>query len=134
SEPGNAGTYPTQTWGGPEDGRWRQYLWAYYRLIEKVDTQIGKVLQTLQETGQEENTVIVFFSDHGDGIGAHRWNQKTLFYEESARVPFIISWKGRTVEAARDQTHLLNLGTDLAPTLLDFAGIEPAADMRGISA
>src|SRR5690606_8454165 len=86
------------------------------------------------ETGQEENTVIVFFSDHGDGIGAHRWNQKTLFYEESARVPFIISWKGRTVEAARDQTHLLNLGTDLAPTLLDFAGIEPAADMRGISA
>ncbi|MEX2382096.1 MAG: sulfatase-like hydrolase/transferase, partial [Opitutales bacterium] len=102
SEPGNAGAYPTRNWGGPEDGRWRQYLWAYYRMLEKVDTQIGKVLQTLRETGQEENTVIVFFSDHGDGMGAHRWNQKTLFYEESARVPFIVSWKGRTLEAARD--------------------------------
>lgn len=134
SQPGNAGTYPTQNWGGPEDGRWRQYLWAYYRLTEKVDGLIGQVLRTLRETGQEENTIIVFFSDHGDGIGAHRWNQKTLFYDEVSRVPFIVSWKGKTVEATREGRHLFNLGTDLAPTLLDFAGIERPADLRGISA
>ncbi len=134
AEPGNDRTYPTRHWGGREDGRWRQYLWAYYRMVERVDGFIGEVLDTLEETGQADNTAIVFFSDHGDGMGAHRWNQKTLFYEECARIPFIVAWPGKTTGGGLDGGHLLNLGTDLFPTLYEIAGIPQPASMRGLSA
>ena len=134
AEPGNARTYPVRDWGGAEDGRWRQYLWAYYRMTELVDGFIGEVLDTLEETGQADNTAIVLFSDHGDGMGAHRWNQKTLFYEECARVPFIVSWPGRTPGGALDAGRLVNLGTDLFPTLFEIAGIPQPDSMRGLSA
>jgi choline-sulfatase len=73
------------------DDKWRQYRWAYYRLIEKVDRHVGTLLEALRETGQQENTLVVFLSDHGECHGVHRWNQKTVFYDEAARVPFIIS-------------------------------------------
>lgn len=125
--------YPTRNWAD-NDPRWRQYLWCYYRLIEKVDAQIGVILDALRRSGQEENTLVLFTSDHGDGMGAHRWNQKTLFYDEVARVPFIVSWKGRTLAGACNRKHLVNLGTDLFPTLFDFAGIEQPAHLTGVSA
>lgn len=124
--------YPTRDWA-IEDGRWRQYLWGYYRMAELVDRYVGQVLDILHESGQEENTVVVFTSDHGDGIGAYRWNQKTLFYDEISRVPFIVSWKGRTTPGGRDTLHLVDLGLDLFPTLFDFADIESPAGLRGIS-
>jgi arylsulfatase A-like enzyme len=125
--------YPTRNWAHKDD-RWRQYLWGYYRMVELVDKYIGEVLHTLRATGQEDNTVVVFTSDHGDGIGSHRWNQKTIFYDEISRVPFIISWKGCTRRCGRDRQHLVNLGTDLFPSLFDFAGIPKPAHLRGLSA
>jgi choline-sulfatase len=82
--------------GNFDEKKWREYAWAYHRMIEKVDAEIGKVLAALRETGQEERTVVVFLADHGDCQGAHKWNQKTVFYEESSRVPLIISHKGVT--------------------------------------
>ena len=133
SGPANARTYPVRNWGGPEDGRWRQYLWAYYRMLEAVDAHIGRVLGSLRAAGHEEDTVVLFFSDHGDGMGAHRWNQKTLFYEEIVRVPLIVSWPGRTVPAGRECGRLVNLGTDLSATVLDFAGIAQPSGLRGAS-
>ncbi|GMW03575.1 MAG: sulfatase [Candidatus Hydrogenedentota bacterium] len=133
AEESMANAYPTRDWT-VEDDRWRQYLWGYYRMIELVDTYIGQVLEVLRKTGQEENTVIVFTSDHGDGMGAHRWNQKTLFYDEVSRIPFIVSWKGHTKAAARDRKRLVNMGLDLFPTMFDFAGIEKPAYLRGLSA
>lgn len=131
-DPGMSHAYPTQHWE-LDDGRWRQYLWGYYRMTELVDRYIGEVLDTLHECGLEENTVIVFSSDHGDGMGSHRWNQKTIFYDEIARVPFIVSWKGHTIPGGRDRQHLVNLGTDLFPTLFDFAGIEKPEGLSGLS-
>jgi arylsulfatase A-like enzyme len=116
-----------------EDDRWRQYLWGYYRMVELVDAYIGRVLDMLRTSGQGENTVIVFTSDHGDGIGSHRWNQKTVFYDEVSRIPFIVSWKGHTKPCGRDRRHLVNLGTDLFPTLFDFAGIGKPDNLRGLS-
>jgi arylsulfatase A-like enzyme len=77
--------------------------------------------------------VIVFTSDHGDGQGAHRLNQKTHFYEEIARIPFIISWKNHTPTAV-NRDHLVNMGLDLFPTLLDFAGIPIPQNLHGKSA
>jgi choline-sulfatase len=111
--------------------QWRKLRWGYYRLIERVDAQIGIVLDALRKSGQEENTVIVFTSDHGECAGAHGFNQKTLFYEESARVPFIVSLKGRTKQGTCDK--LVNTGIDILPTLLEFAGAPVPKEMPGFS-
>ncbi len=65
--------------------QWQALRWGYYRLIEKVDAEIGKVLAALRAAGLEENTVVIFSADHGECAGAHGMNQKTVLYEESAR-------------------------------------------------
>ena len=111
---------------------WRQYIWAYYKMCELVDGHIGELLKGLKETGQEDNTVVVFLSDHGDGLGSHHWNQKTIFYDESARVPFIIKSKG-TVPAGTTNDRLVCTGIDLIPTLCDFAGIPIPKTLPGMS-
>jgi arylsulfatase A-like enzyme len=114
-----------------DDAKWRQYEWAYYRLIEKVDAQVGRVLQAIGDNHLDRDTIVVFLSDHGDCQGAHRWNQKTVFYEESARVPFLLSYPGVVRTGVSD--HLVNTGIDLMPTLCSLAGIERPADGDGIS-
>jgi choline-sulfatase len=82
---------PLDKWDADD---WRKYRWAYYRMVELADKEVGKILSTLKKLRLESNTVIIFTSDHGDGIGAHRWAQKNMFYDETARIPFIISQKG----------------------------------------
>ena len=72
--------------------RWRLHRWAYCRLTESVDAQIGRVLDALRRAGLEERTVVVFSSDHGDLDAAHRLEHKSVLYEEAARVPFIVSF------------------------------------------
>jgi arylsulfatase A-like enzyme len=111
--------------------KWREYVWAYYRMIEKVDALIAQVLRPLRESGQEERTLVVFLSDHGDCQGAHRFNQKTVFYEEASRVPFILSYKGVTRPGVSDR--LVQTGVDLIPTLCDYAGIPVPEGLPGLS-
>jgi len=110
---------------------WQRLAWGYYRLIEKVDAQIGQLMKVLKDNGYDKNTLFVFTSDHGDCLGAHGFNQKTVFYEESARVPLILKYSGK-INAGLNKT-LVNTGTDLLPTLLDFAGIAVPKDLPGIS-
>jgi arylsulfatase A-like enzyme len=110
---------------------WRRQRWGYYRMIEMVDAEIGRVMKALRESGMEEDTVVIFSSDHGECAGAHRFNQKTVFYEESVRVPLIISRAGETSAAKSDE--LVNTGIDLIPTMLDFAGIAVPEDLAGRS-
>jgi len=100
---------------------WQAYRWSYYRLIEKVDAEIGRVLAALRASGLDRNTVIVLVSDHGECAGAHGLNQKTVLYEESVRVPLILSAPDSA--APRTNDALVNSGIDLLPTLLDYAGI-----------
>ena len=111
--------------------QWRQLRWGYYRLIERVDAQIGQVLAALRQAGLEDNTLIVLTADHGECAGAHGWNQKTIFYEESARVPLIVSFKRKTPPGTTDK--LVNTGVDILPTLLDFAAVPPPAKLTGRS-
>ena len=117
--------------GNFDDAKWRQYEWAYYRLVEKVDAQIGIVLQALRESGHERDTLIVMLADHGDCQGAHLWNQKTVFYEEASRVPFVLSHPG-VIEPGRSK-RLVNTGIDLIPTLCDYAGIAAPEGLPGLS-
>jgi choline-sulfatase len=115
---------------GFSDEKWRQYEWSYYRMIEKVDGQIGIILTKIRESGLDKNTIIVFLSDHGDCQGAHLWNQKTVFYEEASKVPLIISYK--RVKAQKADC-LVQTGIDLMPTLCDLVGIQTPRITRGIS-
>ena len=98
------------------DDDWRQYRHTYYRLVEKVDADMGRILSTLRDAELEENTLVIFSSDHGDGVGTHRLNQKSILYEEQARIPFILSFKGQTLSGLVDKEHLVSNGLDLFPT------------------
>ncbi|MES2276091.1 MAG: sulfatase-like hydrolase/transferase [Bacteroidota bacterium] len=119
-------TYPTVNWTADQ---WRQYRWAYNRLVEKVDGYIGMLLGSLHKYGVEKNTIIIFTADHGDGYGAHRWNQKQILYEEAARIPFIVSKLGQWQGRVDDQ--LVCNGTDMIPTLCGFAGIKAPGYLSG---
>lgn len=112
---------------------WRLHRWAYCRLTERVDSQIGTVLEALRESGLEDNTVVIFTSDHGDQDSAHRLEHKSVLYEEATRVPFIMAYKGHIAAGALDRTHLVSSGLDLIPTMCDYAGVKPPPDMRGRS-
>jgi len=114
-----------------DEAKWRQMRWGYYRLIERSDREIGKVLTALKETGLDKNTLVIFTADHGDCTGAHRFAQKTVFYDESARIPFILSFPGKV--APSTTTKLVNVGIDTFPTMLDFADLQIPSSFKGRS-
>lgn len=107
---------------------WRSYRAAYRRLVERADAYLGRLLAALDEAGLTESTLVVFTSDHGDGDGAHRWNQKTALFEECVRVPLFVRGPG-VVPGARHE--LASIGLDLLPTLLATAGAPTPDDLRG---
>lgn len=109
----------------------RHYLYAYYHYIGIVDKQIGKILSALEESGKKDDTLIVFFADHGEGMAAHRLVTKYgAFYEETNRVPLIFSGNG--VKGYRKINGLASL-LDIMPTLADYAGISNLQGAEGIS-
>jgi len=112
---------------------WRRHRWAYCRLTELVDQRVQTILDAIRESGQEENTLILFCSDHGDNDAAHRMEHKTVLYEESANIPLLAMWKGHIRAGQVDDNHLVSSGLDLLPTLCDYAGIKGVADPRGRS-
>ena len=128
---GKARTFRQHAFRNWSDEQWRLHRWAYCRLTERVDAQIGQVLEALRAAGLEEKTLVVFTSDHGDMDGSHRLEHKSMFYEEAARVPFIVSYKGVTKPGLVDNQHLVSSGQDLIPTLCDYAGIKPPAALLG---
>jgi arylsulfatase A-like enzyme len=113
--------------------QWRLHRWAYCRLTEMVDKEIGTVLEALKEAGLEDNTLVIFTSDHGDMDSAHKMEHKSVLYAESVRVPFIMSYKGRIPAGVIDDTHLVSNGLDLLPTLCDYAGIKIPEGLPGMS-
>ena len=110
----------------------RHYVHDYYRLVEDVDRQIGRVLSALRFRGLAGNTVVVLTSDHGEGLGAHRWTQKAAFWEETARVPLIVAGKGVKRKGVVDDRSLVS-GMDVLPTMCDYAGIPAPEAVRGRS-
>lgn len=105
---------------------------AYYAMIKLIDDRLGELLDWLDETGQRENTIIIFTSDHGETLGDHGLIQKGCrFYEGLVRVPLIFSWPGH-IEQGLVSDALVEL-TDKAPTILDFAGVPVPEHMLGRS-
>lgn len=120
--------HPTIDWTSTE---WRQYIYGYDRLLEKVDAHIEEIVDELDSLGILENTVVIYTSDHGDGHASHQWNQKKTFYEESINIPFVVSWKGQTKAGIIDEETLVNSGLDLYPTILKLAGLAVPESLHG---
>lgn len=110
---------------------WQAYLNSYYRLTELVDKEIGKVIEALKRNGMYENSLIIFTSDHGDGMAAHEWAAKLSFYEESVRVPLIMVLPEKSQMGAVN-SNLVSL-VDLVPTFCDYAEVGLERDFAGRS-
>lgn len=105
---------------------------AYAAMIELIDFNIGRLMNALKETGQLENTIVIFMSDHGEMLGDHGLYLKgPYFYEELVKVPLLISCPGKIRE--NYVSYALTELVDLSPTLLDFAGTEVETGMQGKS-
>lgn len=93
---------------------------VYYSLIKSVDDEIGRVLKALEETGESDHTIIVFTSDHGEMMGSHGKMSKSVFYDESMLVPFILKYPGKIKPHVED---LMMGSADIMPTMLGLMGM-----------
>jgi arylsulfatase A-like enzyme len=117
----------------PEDlrnlpGNWRSRLPGYYGCVQAIDDCVGALVAALEKTGQLGNTIILFFSDHGCTFRTRLGEYKRSPHEASICVPFVIAGSGFNQSMVIDEVVSL---LDLTPTLLDGAGIQPPASMRG---
>ena len=101
----------------------------YYANITFIDSEIGRILDTLSSEGLSENTLVIFTSDHGDLLGDHGQWYKSVGYEGSLRVPMILRWPGHITPGTKN-LDIVNL-TDIYPTVLKAAGLEPGAMRPG---
>ena len=114
------------------DDQTRALLAAYYGQIAHLDGQVGRLLDYLDETGQTDNTLVVFTADHGDQLG-NNWAfyKYGVSYDSLARVPMLVSWPGRLPQD--EVCEALCSLADLAPTFLDAAGVTPVDPFDGSS-
>jgi arylsulfatase A-like enzyme len=104
---------------------------AYWAMVDLIDAQVGRLLDALEDTGQFENTIVIFTSDHGELLGDHGLYLKgPFFYEPSIRVPLIVAGPG--IRSGVRSSALVELA-DLAPTLLEAAGLKPHPGMQSRS-
>ena len=113
--------------------RWKfqRYMQDYLACISEVDDNVGRVLNYLDETGLDENTMVVYTSDQGFYLGEHGWFDKRFIYNESFKTPLLIRWPGEIKPGTVNDEMVQNL--DFAQTFLDVAGIEAPNDMQGES-
>jgi len=115
------------------DEQFQDYIRRYYGYCAYIDQQIGRVLDALTEGGFDDNTIVIFTSDHGDMVGAHGFIYKlgTCGYEELANVPFIMRVPGVTQPAT--VTDALASNVDIMPTLTELMGLPRQEGVHGVS-
>jgi len=96
------------------------WMKGYYSMAAKVDDDVGKMLNALDELGLSDDTIFVFTSDHGELFGAHGRRAKNIFYEEAVRVPFLMKW-GQNIPVGTNDVCLNTV--DIMPTLLSMMGM-----------
>jgi arylsulfatase A-like enzyme len=118
---------------GKELVRWKyqRYIKDYLRCIAAVDDNVGRILNFLNETGLEDNTLVIYSSDQGFYLGEHGWFDKRWMYEESLRMPLLMRWPG--VIKAGSEINALTQNIDFASTFLTAAGIAVPDSMQGMS-
>jgi choline-sulfatase len=114
----NTGMQKIRNWSQQD---WRYYIYSYYRMVEMVDAEVGRVYNAVRNGPYADNTLFILTSDHGDGLGFHAKVSKGYLEEQASRVPAIICWPGRVKQDFRDTQHLVS-GVDIAATICDYAG------------
>ncbi len=108
----------------PAGTQWGEYyrknIRNYYAMITGVDEQFGRILDAIKQAGMDQNTIVLFTSDHGNCLGIHDKISKSNLYEESMRVPFILRWIGKLKPHHED---LLISSPDIYPTLIHLMGL-----------
>ena len=122
-----AGLDPAQK----KDWIYDRFVKDHHRAIYGVDENLGRILDYLDETGQAEDTIVLYTTDNGFFLGDHGWYDKRFMYEESLRIPLLLRYP-RVVSGGKAESRFA-LNIDLAPTILDFAGIPIPGTMQGQS-
>ncbi|MCC2685403.1 MAG: hypothetical protein K0R75_2302, partial [Paenibacillaceae bacterium] len=104
----------------PRFAKYEQDLRAYYAQIANLDDNVGKIIAALEEKGQLDQTIIFYFSDHGDLMGSHGMTGKSRPEEESSNVPLMIRYPKRVPQGKVSSAYIS--GVDLMPTLLGMIG------------
>ncbi|GAA1724647.1 sulfatase [Isoptericola hypogeus] len=111
--------------------KYQRYMEDYLRCVASVDDNVGRVTDWLRERGELDDTLLMYSSDQGFFLGDHGWFDKRFMYEESIRMPFLLSYP-RALPAGREHDGIVT-NVDLARTILDAAGVEPHPRMQGRS-
>jgi arylsulfatase A-like enzyme len=111
--------------------KYQRYMKDYLASVAGVDKGVGEVLDYLNTSGLEENTIVIYTSDQGFYLGEHGWFDKRWMYKESLRTPLLVSWPGKIKAGTRTDRMVSNL--DFAETFLDIAQTEIPKDMQGKS-
>jgi len=109
-----------QVGGNVQEAELRRLEQGYYGAITAIDLEFARLMQTLEETGQAENTIVIYTSDHGEMMGAQGWMGKRLPHDESCHVPFFVHYPG--VTPAGGSSEILFAAIDIYPTLCGLAG------------
>ncbi len=110
--------------------QWRNYTYDYYRMVEDIDEHVGRIMSAVRE--RNDDTVVIFTSDHGEGLGRHQRIEKWHPYQSSVKVPFIVWSPNRVKPGVLDTEHMIT-NVDIMPTVCNYAGIEPPPLYRGLN-
>ena len=125
--------YRTRKMSGKELTSWKyqQYMRDYMATVLAVDENIGRLMKYLEDIGELDNTIIIYTSDQGFYLGEHGWFDKRFMYEESQRTPFLVRYP-KAIKP-NSVTKALTMNIDIAPTLLDYAGLKIPEEIQGRS-
>ncbi|NIZ08622.1 sulfatase [Pseudooceanicola sp. HF7] len=111
--------------------KYQRFMKRYLRTVQSIDDGVGRILDTLDETGLAENTIVVYTSDQGFFLGEHGWFDKRYMYEESLQMPFLVRYPAAIPAGSTSSDICCNV--DFAPTFLDYAGVTIPSYMQGSS-
>ena len=111
--------------------KFQRYMQDYLATISSVDDNVGRVLDYLEETGLDDNTIVVYTSDQGFYLGEHGWFDKRFIYDESFKTPLMVKWPNKIKPGITNDEMVQNL--DFAQTFLEAAMIDVPDDMQGES-
>lgn len=117
--------------GIPHFGSWENYVKSYYRSSQSIDESVGKILTALEEAGVTDDTLVIYSSDHGYALGEHGLTEKHFAYEGTMRIPMLVRLPCR-IKAGQVREELIT-NLDVAPTILDVAGLGIPEDIEGKS-
>ncbi len=107
-----------------------EWMRVYYAMTANLDWNLGRLLKAVEEVGIKDDTIVVFTSDHGEMFGAHGRMKKNIFYDEAARVPFLMRWPGKIPADCTSDACMSTV--DIMPTLLGLAGVEVPKEVEGM--